>query len=213
MKTFEVKGELRKEIGKKNASQLRKEEKIPCVIYGGKENVHFSASEKEFLNLIYTPNVYIAKIKLENAEYNAVMREIQVHPVSDKVIHIDFLQVFDDKNVTVPVPVKLNGFAKGVKEGGKLNLERRKLKVSGFPNAIPDIIEIDVTDVELGKTIKVGDIKIDNVKLTDSSNTVVASVKLTRAAKGMEVGETPVAAAAAATTTTPPAETPVETKK
>lgn len=198
MKTFEIKGELRKEIGKKNATQLRKEEKIPCVIYGGKENVHFSATEKEFLNILYTPNVYIANIKLESAEYNAVMREVQVHPVSDKVIHIDFVQVFDNKNVTVPVPVKLNGFAKGVKEGGKLNLERRKLNVSGFPQAIPDIIELDVTDIELGKTIKVGDINLPNVKLTDSSNTVVASVKLTRAAKGMEAGEVATTAATVA---------------
>lgn len=199
MKTFEIKGELRTEIGKKNANQLRKEEKIPCVIYGGKENIHFSATEKEFLHLIYTPNVYIANIKLENAEYNAVMREIQCHPVSDKVLHIDFLQVFDDKNVTVPVPIKLNGFAKGVKDGGKLNLERRKLNVSGFPKAIPDVIEIDVTNVELGKTIKVGDINIPNIKLTDNSNTVVASVKLTRAAKGMEAGTAEIAQAAATT--------------
>jgi len=199
MKTFEIKGELRTEIGKKNANQLRKEEKIPCVIYGGKENIHFSATEKEFLHLIYTPNVYIANIKLENAEYNAVMREIQCHPVSDKVLHIDFLQVFDDKNVTVPVPIKLNGFAKGVKDGGKLNLERRKLNVSGFPKAIPDVIEIDVTNVELGKTIKVGDINIPNIKLTDNLNTVVASVKLTRAAKGMEAGTAEIAQAAATT--------------
>ena len=199
MKTFEIKGELRTEIGKKNANQLRKEEKIPCVIYGGKENIHFSATEKEFLHLIYTPNVYIANIKLENAEDNAVMREIQCHPVSDKVLHIDFLQVFDDKNVTVPVPIKLNGFAKGVKDGGKLNLERRKLNVSGFPKAIPDVIEIDVTNVELGKTIKVGDINIPNIKLTDNLNTVVASVKLTRAAKGMEAGTAEIAQAAATT--------------
>lgn len=202
MKTFEIKGELRKEIGKKNANQLRKEEKIPCVIYGGKENIHFSATEKEFLHLVYTPNVYIANIKLENAEYNAVMREIQVHPVTDKVLHIDFVQVFDNKNVTVPVPVQLNGFAKGVKDGGKLNLERRKLNVSGFPQSIPDIIELDVTNVELGKTIKVADINIPNVKLTDSANTVVASVKLTRAAKGMETGAVATTEAAVAATET-----------
>lgn len=199
MKTFEIKGEARKEIGKKNANQLRKEEKIPCVIYGGKENIHFSATEKDFLHLIYTPNVYIANIKLESAEYNAVMREIQFHPVTDKVLHIDFVQVFDNKNVTVPVPVQLNGFAKGVKDGGKLNLERRKLNVSGFPQSIPDIIELDVTNVELGKTIKVADINIPNVKLTDSSNTVVASVKLTRAAKGMETGAAAATEAAAET--------------
>ena len=202
MKTFEIKGELRKEIGKKNANQLRKEEKIPCVIYGGKENIHFSATEKEFLHLVYTPNVYIANIKLENAEYNAVMREIQVHPVTDKVLHIDFVQVFDNKNVTVPVPVQLNGFAKGVKDGGKLNLERRKLNVSGFPQSIPDIIELDVTNVELGKTIKVADINIPNVKLTDSANTVVASVKLTRAAKGMETGAAATTEVAVAATET-----------
>lgn len=199
MKIFEINGEVRKEIGKKNANQLRKEEKIPCVIYGGKENIHFSATEKEFLHLIYTPNVYIANIKLEDTEYNAVMREIQYHPVTDKVLHIDFLQVFDDKNVTVPVPVKLHGFAKGVKEGGKLNLERRKLNVSGFPKAIPDVIEIDVTNVELGKTIKVGEIDIPNIKLTDNVNTVVASVKLTRAAKGMEAGATEATPEAATT--------------
>lgn len=201
MKTLEIKGKVRESVGKKNAKLLRKEDHVPCVLYGGKEVVHFSAHEIEFKDLVYTPNVYGVKIKLESKEYSAIIKALQFHPVTDKIVHIDFVETFADKKISIGVPVKLHGFAKGVKEGGKLNLERRKLTVNGLINEIPDSLDINVENLGLGKTIKAGELSFDNITLTDPKNTIVASVKLTRAAKGMEA-----AAETAGTTATPAAE-------
>ncbi|HBF89156.1 MAG TPA: 50S ribosomal protein L25 [Bacteroidales bacterium] len=184
MKTLELKVKTRTEIGKKSTKQLRKQGNVPCELYGGKDNLHFYAFENDFLPLVYTPNAYLVKLDIEGKEHHAVLKDLQFHPVSDKLLHIDFLQIFDDKPVTIAVPVKLNGFAKGVKDGGKLNLESKKLNIKALPKHLPDLIELNVDDLGLGKTIKVRDLKYDNFELVDFPNTVIASVKLTRAAKG-----------------------------
>lgn len=184
MKTLDIKGVKRTEIGKKGTKKVRNEGSVPCVIYGGKENIHFSADVKEFNGLIFSPNTHIAKIAVEGKSYEAIMKEVQYHPVSDEILHIDFLQVAKDKKVTVGIPVELKGFPIGVKDGGKLALELRKLKAKAFPQNLPEVFEVDVEELGLGKTIKVRDLNYEGVELVDFANTVVASVKLTRAAKG-----------------------------
>ncbi len=199
MKTYEVNGVVRTEIGKKATSKLRAEENIPCVMYGGEKVVHFSASEGDFRKLIFTPNVYLIKINIDGAVYDAVIQEIQFHPVTDKVLHIDFLQISEDKDVKIEIPVILNGLAEGVKAGGKLQLLKRRLKVKALAKDLPDTLDVNVEQIKLGATIKVGELAFDNITLLDHPSSVIAAVKLTRAAKGAkgegEEGEEEVASA------------------
>ncbi len=185
MKLLEVKCSLREAIGKKDSRKLRGKGMVPCVLYGGGENVHFYAHENDFRNLVYSPNMYISKIDIEGKIYNAVLQDIQFHPVTDKILHMDFFQVFEDRPVTIDIPVQLNGVPEGVKQGGKLALETRRLKSRALPGNLPDILNIDVTGVGLGKSIKVGDLEFSDIQLLDPENLVVASVKLTRAARGV----------------------------
>lgn len=184
MKTFEIKGNIRAEIGKKATKQLRREEKVPCVLYGGKENVHFSLIAKDFGKIIYTPNVYLVKLDLDGTIYNAILQAAQYHAVKDNALHVDFLEISMDKPVTIEIPVILNGLADGVKAGGKLQLLNRRLKVKAIPENLPETLEVDVEKLALGKSIKVGDLDFENIELLSAKNAVVASVKLTRAAKG-----------------------------
>ncbi len=186
MKSFEINGSLRTEKGKKFTNKMRKQELIPAIIYGGKENVMLTLNESDLRNLIYTPNVYIVNIKIGNKKYDAIIKDIQFHPVSDKILHIDFLQLFDDKKVTLGIPVELTGSSEGVRQGGKLTLITRKLKVSAFPKDLPDTINIDISDLDLGKSKLVSDISLEKIKITDPKTTVIATVKLTRAARGAQ---------------------------
>lgn len=183
MKVFELKGEKRSDLGKKATKALRVAGNVPCVLYGGEENVHFFVSEKALAKLLYTPHVYIVKAVVDGKQYEAVMREIQFHPVSDKVLHIDFYQLFPDKPVVVEVPVKLQGFSVGVQAGGKLVLNTRKLKVKSLPAQLPDELTLDVTNLGLGKAIQVKELAFEGVELMNAKDVVVAQVKLTRAAR------------------------------
>ena len=162
MQVFELKGELRTDLGKKATKVLREEKKVPCVLYGGKENIHFSVVEKDLSKLVYTPFVYIVKIMIDGNAYEAVMREIQFHPVTDRILHIDFYHIFAEKPVIIEVPVKLKGFAEGVQAGGKLVQVIRKLKVKALPANLPGEVELDVTSLGLGKSIKVKELSFDN---------------------------------------------------
>jgi len=189
MKSIEIKGELRKATGKKDSKGLRKEEKVPCVIYGGKENIHFSVLEKELKKLVFTPNVYLVDLDLDGKKHKAIVQDIQFHAVTDRVIHIDFLEIFEDKKVVINIPVVMQGLAEGVKAGGKLQVLNRKLKVKALFKDLPDTLDINVENVTLGKNVKVGELAFDNLEMLNDANTVVASVKLTRAAKGMADGE------------------------
>lgn len=182
MKTIEIKGTERKDVGKKSTQELRKKGHVPCVLYGGKEIIHFSAEEKEFRHLVYTPNVYIVNLHVGKNSMQAIMQAIDFHPVTDKILHIDFYQISDDKKINIAVPVKLTGVAKGVLEGGKLMLKQRKLNVKAFAKDLPDTLDIDITEMTLGKTKKVGELSFDNLELLDSKNSVVATVRLTRSA-------------------------------
>ena len=158
MKTIEIKGQIRKETGKKATKKLRKQKEVPCVLYGGEKNVHFSAHKNMFNNLIYTPSTYIVKLDVNGTKYDAVMKDAQFHPVTDEIIHIDFLQIFEDKKVVVNIPVQLHGFAEGVQAGGKLHILKRKIKVKAFHKDLPDQFDIDIENLELGKSIKIAEL-------------------------------------------------------
>jgi large subunit ribosomal protein L25 len=194
MQTIELKASRRDNLGKTATKQLRSEGRLPCVIYGGKETIHASALLKDFNKLVYTPKVHLVNLNVDGKKYNVVIQDIQYHPVSDDAIHVDFLQVFDDKPITMEIPVKLKGLAAGVKAGGKLSLEKRKLKVKGLAKDMPDTLEVDITNLGLGKGIQVGQLNFDNLELLNNKNQVVVSVKLTRGARaagqtGEEEGE------------------------
>ena len=193
MKTFELKGTVRTDLGKKATKAERVAENVPCVLYGGKENVHFTTTISDIRKLIYTPEVYIVNLDIDGKKTKSIMKALQFHPVSDKVLHIDFLQVTETRPVTVELPVKLEGLAEGVKAGGKLSLEVRKLKVKGLYTKIPENIVIDVTELALGKSIQVGKVSVANLEILNNKNAVVAQVKLTRAARGAAATAAPEA--------------------
>jgi len=184
MKTFDLSGEVREDLGKKATKAVRSAELIPCVLYGGGENAHFTVTESAVRKLIYSPEVFVVNLTVGGKTTKAIMKEIQFHPVSDKVLHIDFLEINENKPVVVELPVKLTGLAEGVKAGGKLSLEMRKLKVKGIYTQIPENITIDVTNLGLGKSIQVGKVELSGLELLNAKNAVVAQVKLTRAARG-----------------------------
>jgi large subunit ribosomal protein L25 len=183
MQTIEVKAVKRDNLGKSATKDLRTSGKVPSVMYGGEEIVHFHAEQNEFRKLLFTPNVYLINLNIDGKSYNAIIKDLQFHPVSDELIHIDFLQVFEDKAITIEIPVKLEGLAEGVKAGGKLTLEQRKLKVKGLMKDLPDNLKINISKLALGKTIAVGALSYPNLELLNAKNSVVTSVKLTRAAR------------------------------
>ena len=184
MKTFELKGTVRTDLGKKATKAERVSENVPCVLYGGAENTHFTTTVSDIRKMIYSPEVFVVNLDIDGKTTKAIMKALQFHPVTDKVLHIDFLQVSEDKPVVVELPVKLEGLAEGVKAGGKLALEMRKLKVKGLYPQIPENIVIDVTALGLGKSIQVAKVSVENLEILNAKNAVVAQVKLTRAARG-----------------------------
>ncbi|QIA08935.1 50S ribosomal protein L25/general stress protein Ctc [Draconibacterium halophilum] len=188
MKSVVIKGELRKSLGKKDAKKLRLEEKAPAVLYGSDEPVHFSVSFAELRQLVYTPSVYLIDLDIDGTVYKALMQDIQWHPVDEVVLHVDFLQINDDKSIKINVPVKVEGFAKGIKKGGKLNTTLRRLSVRALAANLPDTIDIDVTKLDIGETIKVGDLNLPGVELLDPKSNVIVSVSITRAAKSAAGG-------------------------
>ena len=183
MKSITIKGSERESVGKVATKALRNAGLVPCVLYGGNQAVHFSAEVMAFKNLVYTPNAHTVEIDLgKGKSFNAILQDIQVHPVSDKILHIDFFQLFDDKEITMEVPVKVVGTSKGVLAGGVLRLNTRKLKVKALPKNLPDFIEADITPLEMGNKLYVTKLVNDNYKLVHPDNTVVAQVRISRAA-------------------------------
>lgn len=189
MRKIELKATVRETTGKQKAKRLRTQNLVPCVLYGGEKNVNLSIHENELKKIVYTPHVYLIDLNIDGKITSAILKDIQFHPVTDRIIHVDFLEIFADKDVVIKVPVKLEGFAEGVKQGGKLSLSMRKLRVKGIPGNIPDELNIDITHLTLGKTVKIGDLNFEGIELIDPKNNVVAAVRLTRAARGMEAGE------------------------
>ena len=184
MKTFELKGTVRTDLGKKATKAVRVKQSIPCELYGGKENVHFEVTASAVRKLIYTPEIFLVSLDIEGKKVDAIMKDLQFHPVSDKVIHIDFVEVSPTKPIIMEVPIKLEGLAEGVRAGGKLALQLRKLKVKALYNVIPERLVVDVTYLGLGKTIKVGELSYEGLELINAKEAVVCAVKLTRAARG-----------------------------
>lgn len=184
MKTFELKGAVRTDLGKKASKAERVSDNVPCVLYGGAANVHFTTAVSDLRKLVYSPDVFVVDLDIDGSKCKAIMKALQFHPVTDKVLHIDFMELNDKKPVVVEIPVKLEGLAEGVKAGGKLALEMRKLKVKGLYTQIPEQIVIDVTALDLGKSIQVAAVKVENLEILNAKNAVVCQVKLTRAARG-----------------------------
>jgi large subunit ribosomal protein L25 len=183
MKTFELKGNLRTDLGKKASDELRKKELVPCVLYGGGENVHFYTSVLALRDLVYTPHVYIVNLDIEGKKYQAVMREIQFHPVTDRILHVDFLQIFEDKPVVIDIPVKVTGNSVGVKKGGKLKIAKRYLKVKALPKHLPDVLEVNTDDLDVGQHIRVNKLNFDNLTIINKPNELVVSVLTSRLVK------------------------------
>jgi large subunit ribosomal protein L25 len=182
MKSITIKGSERESVGKVATKALRNAGAVPCVLYGGDQTVHFSAEEIAFKNLVYTPNAHTVVIDLGSKTFDAVLQDIQVHPVSDKILHIDFFQLFADKEITMEVPVKITGTSPGVLGGGILNLNTRKLKVKALPKNLPDYVEANISEMEMGNKLYVTKLVTDNFKLLHPENTVVAQVRISRAA-------------------------------
>jgi len=197
MKTIEIKGILRKELGKKNSRLIRKEGNVPCVIYGMENNVHFQAHENSFKNLVYTHEAHLVKIDLEGKEFKAVLQDIQFHPVTDRILHADFVEISDNKPVIINVPITVTGDSVGIKAGGKLIVKKRNLKVKGLAEHLPEFLTVDITNVKINHSIKVGDLSFDKIELIDPKITTVLSVSTSRVAL-KEEEEAAAAAAAAA---------------
>jgi large subunit ribosomal protein L25 len=182
MESIALRASLRKEIGKKSSKAIRAQESIPCVLYGGEENVNFFATESDFRHLIFTPNVYIVNIDVDGKSHNAIIKDLQFHPVTDKLLHADFYEISDSKPITVEIPVKLTGSSMGVREGGRLVMECRKVKVKGLSKDIPAEIEIDITELGIGKSIRAGEIKTNKFDVVLVKETPIVSIRTTRAA-------------------------------
>ena len=180
MKSITINGSQRESVGKVATKALRNAGKVPCVLYRGDKPVHFSAEEKAFKNLVFTPNVYTAKIELEGQTFDAVLQDIQFHPVTDKILHIDFYQLFQDKEITMNIPVRLVGTSKGVMVGGALRHNLRKLRVKALPANLPDFIEADITELQIGNKLYVTELRNDKFTLLHPDNTVVAQVRMSR---------------------------------
>ncbi|GMN06343.1 50S ribosomal protein L25/general stress protein Ctc [Croceitalea sp. MTPC5] len=181
MKSITIKGSQRESVGKVSTKALRNAGKVPCVLYGGEKPLHFSADELSFKDLVYTPNAYTAVIELENGEkFDAVLQDIQFHPVTDKILHIDFYQLFEDKPVTMNIPVRLEGNSPGVRNGGRLLFRKRKLTIKALPALLPDFITVDISKLKIGGTIAVETLLNDDFNILHPDSTAVVQVKASR---------------------------------
>lgn len=182
MESVTLKASLRENTGKKSSKTIRSQEAVPCILYGGNENVNFIVTEKDFRDLVYTPLQYVINLDISGKTYNAILKDMQFHPVTDKLIHADFYEVSEEKVITIDIPIKLTGSSIGVREGGKLVMDKRKITVKGQTKNIPAEIEIDITSLGIGKSIRAGEIPTDQYEVVLSKDTPVISVKTTRAA-------------------------------
>ena len=189
MRSIDIKGTART-IAERSSEQtkalkaIRKNNGVPCVLYGAGENVHFTVSADGLRNLVYTPHIYVVNLNIDGKEVKAIMKDIQFHPVKDTILHVDFYQIDEVKPIVMEVPVQLEGLAEGVKAGGKLALQMRKLKVKALYNVIPERLVVNVSHLGLGKTVKVGELSFEDLELLNAKEAVVCAVKLTRAARG-----------------------------
>ena len=183
MKSITINGSKRESVGKSATKALRNAGKVPCVVYGGDEPIHFSADDLAFKNLVYTPDVHTVVIALEDGtKVNAILQDIQFHPVTDRILHMDFYQIFDDKEVMMEIPVRITGNSKGVRNGGVLRIVSRKLRVKAIPANLPDFIEVDITEMKIGHKMYVSAVESEDFKILHPDNTVICQVRTSRTA-------------------------------
>ena len=209
MKTVEIKGFFRTELGKKSSKEIRKSLNVPCVIYGKEKNIHFYAHENSFKNLVYTPEAHLVKLLIEDKEFNVVLKDMQFHPVKDNILHADFVEIFENKPLVINIPIKVTGDSAGVIAGGKLSIKRRSLKVKGLAKDLPEILPIDITELKIHEGVKVGELSFDKIELLDPKKSMVLTIATSRVAQKTDeeiLAETTAEAAAAAAAATP--ETP-----
>jgi large subunit ribosomal protein L25 len=180
MKTITIEGQLRSDLGKKATRQLRSEEQVPCVIYGGADTVSFFAPAKAFKNLVYTPDFQLAEIKIDGKTYKCILKDMQFDVVTDELAHIDFLELVEDKKVVATLPLKLVGQSAGVKAGGKLVVKMKALKVKTLPKHLVENIEVNIDNLELNQNIRVEDVKNENFEILNSPRIPIATVVMTR---------------------------------
>jgi large subunit ribosomal protein L25 len=186
MKTITIEGQIRTEFGKTATRQLRSEEKVPAVIYGGAKEINFSAPASAFKNIVYTPEFMLTEVTVGDASYRCVLKDVQFDKVSDSLIHVDFLELVGDKKVTVNIPIKFTGTPVGVKEGGKLMVKMKSLKVKTLPEHLLENIEMDLSDLQINENVRVQDVKAENMEILNSPRIPVASVSMTRQLKQEE---------------------------
>ncbi|OUS01404.1 50S ribosomal protein L25/general stress protein Ctc [Flavobacteriales bacterium 33_180_T64] len=183
MKSITINGSQRESVGKKATKALRNAGQVPCVLYGGEQTVHFSAPELTFSKLVYTPNAHTVVIAIENGEtYDAILQDIQFHPVTDRILHIDFYRLFEDKEISMDIPVHVIGTSKGVLNGGVLRRNKRKLRVKALPSNLPDFLEVDITPLKIGSKLYITALENEAFKFLHPDNTVVCQVRRSRAA-------------------------------
>ena len=189
MKSLAISVIEREKVGKSNTRSLRNQGNVPCVLYGGEKQVCFYAHENDFRNLVNTPDVYVVELDISGKKTRAIMKDIQFHPVTDRILHIDFLEVFEDKEITISIPVILNGLSIGVRNGGNLMFRRRKIITRGLIDKMPDAIELDIEHLKIGQFIYIKDLDQDGCEFLAPDNSVVVGVKTARAAIEEEVEE------------------------
>jgi large subunit ribosomal protein L25 len=195
MKTVSMSGSLRGNVGKKDAKKARKDGMVPCVLYGGKDQLHFLVEEKAFKPVIFTPDAFLINLEVDGKTYDVILQDVQYHPVTDSILHADFMENVAGKAIKISIPILLVGVSKGVLRGGKLTQKFRKLMVKGLVENIPDQIEVDITKLEIGSAIKVSDIKVKNIELLDPPSAMVVTVRTARVlAAGAEDEEEETAA-------------------
>ncbi|MGF1560469.1 MAG: 50S ribosomal protein L25/general stress protein Ctc [Flavobacteriaceae bacterium] len=189
MKSITIKGSERESVGKKASKALRNAGKVPCVVYGGEKPLHFSADELGFRDLVYTPNAHTVVIELGSTKVEAIMQDIQFHPVTDRIVHVDFYQLFADKAVTMDIPVRLQGNSPGVRNGGRLLFRNRKLSIKALPAKLPDFFDVDISKLRIGQHIAVSSLMSDDFTILHPDNTVVVQVKTARTAVATDSDE------------------------
>ena len=189
MKSLAISAKTREKVGKSDSKALRNQGKVPCVLYGGEKQVSFYAHENDFRKLVYTSDVFLVELDIDGTKFSAIMQDIQFHPVTDKILHIDFLQVFDDKEITVSIPVKLIGLSIGVRNGGNLMHRRKSIITRALPANLPDAITIDISDLKIGMFVYIKDLRSDVYDFLAADNSVVVGVKTARNAIEDELAE------------------------
>jgi large subunit ribosomal protein L25 len=186
MKSIAISGSPRENVGKRDAKELRYKGLVPAVLYGGENQYHIAVSAADLRGLVYSPDAQFVELDIAGKKYKAIAQEIQFHPLNEQVVHIDFLQLFDDKVVSMNIPIKLTGVSPGVRAGGKLTQKLRALRVKALPNDMPQVIEVKIGHLEVGKSVRVEEVKIDKVRILNNADDTIVSVVMSRALRQAE---------------------------